>query len=271
MTTLTFIIPVRHFQNSQNWGLLKRNLQQTLASISAQTHDDWRCLIVANRGSDIPSLPHRVDVVWVDFPPNMKHERTTCNSLEEFWEAVRLDKGRRILSGMLQARNSRFFMTVDDDDFIHSQITQHAAEHPDANGWAVDHGYLWSDGGRLLLLHDDFNSICGTSLIVRSDLYELPQSIELATSDYIQSMLGSHVMIKGILAQKGQPLERLPFRGAIYRVGQAASHSRIPGILQDHFLNRNALRRPLSTLRKVRRLRIVDDAVRAQFFGGGTV
>ena len=70
MSLVTFIIPVRHQDNARDWSLLKANLVQTIASISNQTNDDWRGIIVANEGADLPDLPERFGVVRVIFPPN---------------------------------------------------------------------------------------------------------------------------------------------------------------------------------------------------------
>ena len=102
---------------------------------------------------------------------------------EDFLDAFRIDKGRRVLKGMLRARDSRFFMISDDDDFVSSRIAQFVADHRDANGWIVDDGYVWDDGGEILYRHRHLNHVCGTTLIVRSDLYRLPDTFEAATHD----------------------------------------------------------------------------------------
>ena len=248
MTLVTFIIPVRHQDNARDWSLLKANLVQTIASISNQTNDDWRGIIVANEGADLPDLPERFGVERVTFPPNDMHELGKA-SMEDFYDAFRADKGRRVLMGMLRARDSRFFMIVDDDDFVSARIVQHVSENPDANGWTIDHGYVWDDGGKLLLGYDDFNHLCGTSLIIRSDLYDLPERFEDASLDWIKSMLGSHVRIADILAERGTPLATLPFRGAVYRVAHSGSHSKTPSLLVKYFLNWAALKRPRRMLR----------------------
>jgi hypothetical protein len=168
---------------------------------------------------------------------------------------------------MLAARDSRFFMIVDDDDFVSARIAGHAAENPDANGWAVERGYIWDDGGRLLLGYDEFNHLCGTSLIVRADLYGLPERLEDASLDWIKTMLGSHVRIAGILAERGTPLKPLPFRGAVYRVAHGGSHSKAPSLVRKYFLSREALARPRRLLRHLARLRLVDGGARREFFG----
>lgn len=266
MTLLTFLIPVRHPDNSRDWSRLKANLAQTVRSIAAQTNSDWRGVIIANEGSDLPPLPDRFGVEWVQFPANDMHEKGS-GPKEDFLDKFRFDKGRRVLMGMLRARDSRYFMIVDDDDFVSSRIVQFVADRTEGNGWTVDCGYVWDDGGTLLLQHDDFNHVCGTSLIIRSDLYGLPQRFEDATPDFIKSMLGGHYHVAKIMAERGTPLATLPFRGAVYRVGQSGSHSQTPNILKKYFLNWQALRHPRQLMRDLKRLRLVDRAARKEFFG----
>lgn len=268
MTAVTFVIPVRHQDNARDWGTLKANLSQTIASIANQSHGDWQAVIVANEGADLPTLPPRFSAVRVSFPPNDRHELAD-QSKDTFWDAFRIDKGRRVLAGMLEARDSRFFMIVDDDDFVSSRIVQHVSEHPDANGWMIDRGYVWDDGGRLLLGHDDFNHMCGTSLIIRADLYGLPERFEDATPEWIKTMLGSHIQLADLLAGRGAPLGTLPFRGAIYRVAHGGSHSGTPSLLSRYF-NRAELKRPKRMLRNASRLRPVGRAAKREFFGGAT-
>lgn len=265
-TAITFIVPVRHQDNARDWSALKANLAQTIASISSQTVPDWRGIVVANEGADLPALPDKWDVVRVDFPPNAMHEQGS-DSVEDFYEAFRVDKGRRVLAGMLAARASRFFMIVDDDDFVSSRLAQHAAEHPDANGWTINQGYIWDDGGRLLLEYDDFSHLCGTSLIVRSDLYGLPENQESASLEWIKSMLGSHIRIAGTLAERGTPLAPLPFRGAVYRVAHRGSHSQARSLLYTYFVRPEALRNPAKVIRNLGKLRWVNAGLREEFFG----
>src|SRR5690606_18688753 len=145
---------------------------------------------------------------------------------EQFLEAVRLDKGRRILAGMIDAGATDYLMVSDDDDLISNELTGFVSKHRGQNGWVFRNGYIWSPGSRLLYRHPDFSMVCGTSHIVRTDLFELPQSFEEASEEYIKSMLGSHIFITKHLVQKGTPLVPLPFVGAIYRTGHVSAHSR---------------------------------------------
>jgi hypothetical protein len=266
MTVLTFIIPVRHQDNARDWSLLKANLAQTVASIANQTNGDWRAIVVANHGADLPDLPERFGVERVDFPPNDMHELGSADR-EVVLDAFRADKGRRVLKGMLAAGDSRFFMIVDDDDFVSANLVQHVSEHVDAPGWTIDRGYIWDDGGKLLLGYDRFNHLCGTCLIVPAEAYGLPPRFEDASLDWIKSMLGSHVRLPEILAERGAPLAPLPFRGAVYRVAHRGSHSQAPSLVVKYFLSWEALRRPKRLIRNLTRLRRVDDRARREFFG----
>ncbi len=266
MTLVTFIIPVRHQDNARDWHLLKANLAQTMKSISNQTNRDWRGVVVANEGADLPDLPENFVVERVTFAPNDMHELGK-GSREEVLDAFRADKGRRVLMGMLRARDSEFFMISDDDDLVSAHIVQYVSENRQANGWTINRGFIWDSGGRFLFAHNDFSHLCGTSLVIRSDLYDVPARFEDASLDWIKSMLGSHVRIAGILSERGTPLGALPFRGAVYRVAHGGSHSQAPSLINKYFLNREILKNPKRLLSNLSRLRILDTNARREFFG----
>lgn len=263
---LTFVIPLRHPQNSTDWPALKRRLAQTIRSISGQDDVRWRAVIVANEGADLPPLPDKFDLKQVGFPPNPMIERGD-NDLEVFRDSFRLDKGRRVLAGILEADRSGYVMVVDDDDFVSCRLTGFVAGHLGQNGWYVQNGYIWGDGGRLIYEYADFSRFCGTSLIIRAALYELPASIEAADPEYIRKMLGSHIYIREYLKERGNPLEPLPFAGAIYRIGHAGAHSNSAGLIKKVFFEREVLKNPLKLVSRFSRLRLLDASVRRQFWG----
>jgi len=263
---LTFVIPLRHPQNSADWPALKQRLAETIRSIAGQDGTRWRAIIVANEGSDLPALPRNFEVKQVDFPPNPMFEQAG-NELEAFREACRLDKGRRVLAGILEADKTGYVMVVDDDDFVSRRLTSFVAEYPEKNGWYVHNGYLWGDGGKLLYEYADFSKFCGTSHIIRTDLYELPASVEAADPAYIRKMFGSHIFIREYLTARGHPLEPLPFVGAVYRIGHAGAHSKSAGLLKQVFFKRELLENPLKLVGRFSRLRLLGAAARHQFWG----
>ena len=271
---LTFVIPVRHPQNCADWAALKRRLSDTMRSIAGQDDDRWRAVIVANEGADLPPLPDKFAVKRVDFPPNPMFERRD-NDLEAFRDCVRLDKGRRVLAGILEGDSTGYVMVVDDDDFVSRRLTSFVASHQGEHGWYLRNGYIWGDGGRLIYEYADFSRFCGTSHIVRKDLYELPASVEAADPDHLREIFGSHIFIQEFLEERGKPLQALPFVGAIYRVGHAGAHSNSAGLFKQVFLNRELLRNPFKLVGRLARLRLLDADVRLHFWGsrvtGGTL
>jgi len=261
-SALTFIIPVAHPVNVADWSLRMRYLSQTVASVAAQRSDAWNAVVVSNHGVVLPSLPSKFSVKWVDFPPNPLYEQGSADE-EVFRDAVRIDKGRRILAGLLSVEATGHIMLVDDDDFVHRDLTPFVEQNPGKNGWYFSNGYFWESGGWFLYLCSGFSRICGTSHIVRSDLYRIPSTMEAASDNYVRQMFGSHIMIEGILEGNGTALEPLPFPGAIYRVGHTGSHSRSQGLFRQLL----RLRDPFQVLRWIARVRLKTASLDRDFFG----
>lgn len=265
-TALTFVIPVRHQANAKDWSRLKANLTQTLASISNQTTGSWNAIIVANEGADLPALPDKVEALRVTFPPNTLHEKGNATQ-EEFYEAFRIDKGRRVLAAMLAAGKTGHFMIVDDDDFVSRRLAQFVEQNSSGNGWIIRDGYYWTDQGTMLFRYPDLNRVCGSTLIIRADLYDLPTVASGWSDDRIKTLLGSHKQIADHLSDAGTPLSSLPFPGAVYRIGHAGAHSGKGGIADEFFWNRRNILRPWMFGLNLLKLQPITQGLRQEFFG----
>ena len=264
MTCLTFIIPIRHQDCSDNWDVLLKNLSQTVKSICAQTCDDWKCVIVANKGADLPDFPDGFDVCLVDYPPNNMYAQED-QDIGSYRDAVRLDKGKRILSGIRHSEPTHYFMFVDDDDLIHRDLVKYVCDNAGEGGWYINKGLVWQDGSGLLMKYSQFYMLCGTSHIVSSRLLDF--SGNEVNIEYVKRMLGSHIHLKGELDKTNTPLRPLPFRGAIYRIGHADAHSKIGGIYRTFFTKRRILKHPLETIVKLLSLRKLTKKTKAMYFG----
>lgn len=262
---LTFIVPIRHQLAVKNWDEVKSNLAKTVRSLAAQDHEGWKAVIVANRGAQLPPMPERVGVKWVDFPPNVLPDM--AKEYDSFWDAVRIDKGRRVLAGMLHAGEVGHFMVVDDDDFVSKKLTSFVAANQTANGWYFKNGYVWGSGGKLLFEYPDFSNFCGTSHIIRADLYNLPETFEEASDAYVRLLLGSHRFTRDHFEKAGTPLAMLPFIGAIYRIGHAEASSQSRNLISHFFIRRALVRHPLELIRRFSRLRFLTKKVSREFFG----
>jgi hypothetical protein len=266
---LTFVIPVRHQDTARDWQRIKRQLGDTIRSIAQQDSDGWKAVIVANEGADLPDIPNGFEVKRVNFPPASIPDSHATPS-EKIFDAIRLDKGRRILAGMLHAGEMGHVMVVDNDDFVSRRLTSFVAANQDANGWYFYDGYVWGEGGRILFLFPDFSHLCGTSHIIRADLYQLPSSLESADENYIKQMLGSHIFVDDHLKKTGNPLSRLPFPGAIYRTNHAESISFSGSTLKQYFFRKQMLTSPAVFYERVRRLQLKNSRIEREFMGAAS-
>lgn len=259
---LVFIIPVRHHGSVQNWSLLKNYITHTLASISAQTVPHWECIVVANEGADLPALPPRCRLVSVDLPvPDLPDRH---KHLEAYYDAIRLDKGLRIYAGLRDIEGDSHVMVVDFDDFVSRRLAELVFSNREVSGWNFGSGYVWS-GGEWCYLHTSFSEMCGTSHIIRRDLFGILECDNQPNIDAIKRRLGSHIFIHHDLAADGLPLEALPFPGAVYRIGNSQSTSGTGSLFDAMTPARLFLTRPRQTLRKLLFYRQVSKNLRKEF------
>lgn len=283
---LTFVIPIRHPSSIAEPDVAKALMAETFASVAAQTHPDWRCVIAAEADAALPELPAGFEVVWTDIPaPDMPDIRLDKRGNRQ---AVRMDKGARIMTALVAAQPEGHVMVVDYDDFISRRLAAHCAEHPDADGWYVESGWLYGGGAFVNAYPEKFSRLCGTSILVHSRLLRIPQTPGDIDFDYAGRMLGDHVFIRPELEEAGTPLVPLPFPGAIYRVGHRNSASLSVPMLsrvtntaimrsQDGFGSQTKywlrflrnFRMPGEILQGLTRFRPVTRSLRQEFFGEG--
>jgi hypothetical protein len=244
---------VRHPDDAKDWKKVKSNLEMLLGSIARQDNDSWRAIVVANIDADLPTLPGQVSSKRVDFGPNPLFRRGECSE-DDFYDAFRVNKGRRVLAALQEELNSQYVMIVDDDDLVHRKIVSFVSSHVGSNGWYLDKGYIWPDGSAWLYRIRNFSELCGTSHIIRADLYNVPQQ-GMETDSYIRLWLGSHRFIQGILSSNGTPLELLPFPGAVYRVNHSENHSGAKSIFANVFSKERFKQSPFNTLIDARNVR----------------
>jgi hypothetical protein len=262
--SLCFVIPVRHHENAVDWPLLCRNLEETTRSIAAQTSSDWRGIVVANTGSKLPALPSGFDVVRVDFPPNPAHS-PEGQTREQFLDHIRLDKGRRVLAGLLTTADARFVMTVDDDDLVSRRLVAFLSSRPADRIWSIDEGFCWTPGSRILYRYSDFSMFCGTSLVIPRAAFKLPATVAEADPEDVKVLFGSHVLVQDRLKAEGWQFDPIPFKGAIYRIGHAGNHSKAKSVLETWLLNKHVLRSPRRIARSLLRLRIYGPGSKREF------
>ena len=261
---ITFVIPVRHQDTVSDWDGVCSRLSDTISSIESQTNDNWQAIIIANNGAKLPETGHKFSIVRVDMPANTV--KPDPKNMEPFYEAVRSDKGHRILTGLLSQPISGHVMVVDYDDYVNRHLVEFVSAHADEPGWYFDCGYF-HDGNDFLIYRQPrlFSHICGTSHIIRYDLFKLPSKLSEASEAYVRRMLGSHKFIEKDLASSGTPLKPLPFEGAVYRIGYRGATSGSGSILKEIYPR--WICKPWKIVIRLFRLRHLNKTIRDDFFG----
>jgi hypothetical protein len=226
---LAFITPLRNPRNSADYGRVESLLQDTLASLTAQSCDDYVMIIVGNRRPAF-ALPERAVFVEVDFPPPADLRGPQTGPGPAIW-----DKGTKNAVGLIAARafGPEYVMLVDADDFVHRDVAAFAHARPGYAGWVVNRGWVYSRARNAYALRRKFFRICGTSFIVPFEGYEVPQDLTVsATQQEIADAFGER--LENILEhgyafdwwrEHGRHLQPLPFLGAVYQVDTGENHS----------------------------------------------
>ena len=212
----------------------------------------------------MPSLSEKFSFTWVDFEPNKYFDKDR-HCIEQVHDFVRLDKGKRVLAGMKSRPESDYYMVVDDDDFIHRDLVRFVEQSSPQNGWYIDKGYVWTESSKLVYKCFFFDQLCGTSLIVKNELYN-PQSLDYDKNERdIKERLGSHVLLKQLLANEGKSLSPLPFFGATYRIGNINAHSKSTNIFATFVFPNIAKRKYLRALKALSCIRFCTKKIRYNF------
>jgi hypothetical protein len=226
---LAFITTLRHPQNSADYGRVETLLQDTLASVTRQSCDDYRAIIVGNRRPAFP-LPERAVFVEVDFAPPSALKGPQTGPASVIW-----DKGTKTAVGLIAARAFApdYVMPLDADDFVHREIAAFAHARPGRPGWVVTRGWVYSRARNAYAFRRKFFRICGTSFIVPFDAYEVPpdltvsatqQEIAQAFGERLENLL-EHGYAFDWWREHGRRLEPLPFAGSVYQVDTGENHS----------------------------------------------
>ncbi|RPF26388.1 glycosyltransferase family 2 protein [Georgenia muralis] len=227
-----FITSLRHPLNASDYSRVEALALASLRSVCAQSSTEFHVVVVGNQPPGFP-VPAQVTFVRVDFPPP-----SAVAGPQTGREAVLLDKGTKLAVGLLEVirHNPSHVMAFDADDYVSRRIAAYVNRHHTAPGWYVQNGWRYCPPRRSVRPQPDFYRHCGTSHIIRADLFEAPMldpcsvsqdELTAAFGDRLRDLLGSHVYAADRLAAAGTPLAPLPFPGALYTVGTGENHSGI--------------------------------------------
>ena len=215
---LVFIIPIKSSKVATSWPELCKLFERCLRSVCNQTSQEFRVVVICNEKPNIEFHHSKVTYLESDFPVP-KSDYLSKN----------IDKCKKITVGLLslQELQPTHIMVVDADDCVSRRIASFVSQHSDENGWFVDSGYEYKDGNEIITIRrKEFYKMCGTCNIINYRLLTLPERMLPYDQLTYDRFLTGHPLARPDLAERGTPLQPLPFPGTIYvrdRIGESIS------------------------------------------------
>jgi hypothetical protein len=276
--SVVFLIPFASRRRKSKWEIACAQLRQTLKSIQNSTNGNYRVVVA---GHEAPDFDVGFDSRFYFLPLNHPFP-----SHDNYGVAVKLDKLIKIAAAWNYAKltwNPNYVMKLDADDFISSRLVDWLDNANGEAGYLIKHGWLWRSESRYLIQHTEyFDRVCGSCLIVRSDLADkkgpfltevegVPldeASSRFAARDHYSLVPGSgistlllndsHQRYEAQFSYLGHKLSSVPFSAVVYRAGNPDN---ITGIAERG--------RPTYTLRmlvgSIRRTRFITKSLRREF------
>jgi len=234
---IVFLIPIASSRVVADWHLTCSYLQQTLRSIFNSSNGNF-CVVVV--GHEVPDfeLPKdsRFRFISLDHP-------IPSQTKISYDDKVR-DKMTKLAAAWIYTKtmwNPQYVMKVDADDFISSKLVDWLASAKDEAGYYIRRGWLWNLGSRYFIKHTEhFDELCGTCLIIRSDLADRSGPFLNTTDEARRQVFDNRSLVPGAgtttlllndahqhaeaqFKYLGHQLVTVPFSAAIYRIGNPMS------------------------------------------------
>jgi hypothetical protein len=275
---IAFLIPIASTERAKDWALACALFRQTISSISNSAIEDY-CVVVAGRDSSDIQLPQNPRFKFLSVEQALP-------SLEGgYYPAAVKDKLINLAAAWNYAKsawNPQYVMKLDWDDLISSRLVEWLASAKDEAGYLIRHGWIWRSHFPYLVQRTEyFDRVCGSCLIIRSDLADQtgpflthvegtelnPEEHWLAVNDQYALVPGSrtgtlllndsHQRYAAQFEYLGHQLKTVPFEAAVCRVGHGNNAGDPAGKESARML-----------LGRLRRTRLVTRNVQKEFMLG---
>jgi hypothetical protein len=275
---LAFLIPIASSQRAKDWHLACALFKQTLLSVFNSSEKNY-CVVVAGHEPPNHELPqdHRFKFLSLDHPaPSLDHG---------YWFAAIRDKLMKLAAAWEYAKatwNPEYVMKLDWDDLVSSRLVEWLVSAQDEAGYLIKHGWIFRSHGRRFIERTEyFDRVCGSCLIIRSDLADQSgpfvtevegavlddAASQFAAADHYSLIPGAatgtlllndcHQRYAAQFAYLGHRLATVPFNAAVCRLG----HGNNAGIQSRTETARMFLGR-------LRRTRLITPGIRKEFMLG---
>jgi hypothetical protein len=205
---LGFVIPLKSKKVSQSWESTSKLFERSIKSVCNQSESEFRVIVVCHEKPDIEFVHPNVTYIEVNYPVPTQD-----------YKSKKLDREQKTAIGIIESRNLNLshIMVVDADDCISRHLAKFVSLNRESYGWFINKGYSYKDRSKLIkIIRKGFDRYCGTSIIIRADLYNFPiDKNEDELGDYMYRFY-EHRQIRSTLTERGTPVDSLPFVGAVY-------------------------------------------------------
>jgi hypothetical protein len=209
---IIFVVPLKSRKTSKSWEYTSKLFGRCVRSLCNQTSLAFKVVVVCHEKPDINFDHPQISYIQVEF---------SSPELSDGHSAMIENRTRKVMMGLYLAQRHRpaHVMIVDADDCVSNQLAEFVSNksRSKCNGWFVDNGYRYTDGKKHIVVQRKLHRLCASSIIIRSDLYELPEDLDKCTEfDTAQKYHINHNQAVEMMALRGTPLEPLPFAGSVY-------------------------------------------------------
>jgi len=272
---VVFLIPVASARRVKDWHLGCAYFKQTLSSILNSQSDD--CCVVA-AGHELPNFQLPQDPRFKFL--SLEHPLPSQEGGE--YPAAIKDKMIKLAAAWEYAKSAwapQYIMKLDWDDLISSRLVEWLVSVKGEAGYLLNHGWIWRSHVPYLVQRTEyFDRVCGSCLIIRSDLADQtgpflthvegtklsPEEHRFAADDHYSLVPGSeigslllndsHQRYTAQFDYLGQRLATVPFNAAVCRIGHGNNAGRPFGTETTRML-----------LGRLRRTRLITPRLRKEF------
>jgi hypothetical protein len=277
---VAFLVPFASRRVKPEWEIAGAHLRQTLRSIQNSSNGNY---IVVVAGHEPPDFDVRFDSRFHFLSLNQPIPTHENYHVSLVWD--KLTKIAAAWDYVKETWNPSYVMKLDADDFISSRLVAWLDKGGGAAGYLIRHGWVWHSGSRFIGRTEYLDRVCGSCLIIRSDLADKSgpfltemegvrldeASSRFAASDHYSLVPGSgistlllndtHLRFAAQLAYLGHELATVPFNAVVYRTGNPDSSSRFGGFWRPKYSVR-------MLVGGIRRTRLITQRLRKEFMLG---
>ena len=239
---IVFIVPLKSAKYAKSWELTSALFERTLKSICGQTCNDFHIIVVCNEKPSINFNTQFVEYIEVDFPiPSGE------------WFIGHKDMSKKLTIGLERSKqlSPSHVMAVDADDLISNKIAEFVKKNSEQTGWIINRGYIHEFKNKYLYyLRKEFGQYCGSSIIIKPDLFHC-LFIEEDFYEHRCTSLPAHKIVLG----------NIPFCGAIYSRANGENNFAVDPFYKNIVPKANLI----ANLKHFTRFRLITSQIRKEF------